>query len=46
MKDRRKVFDTYPIYLKHTLFQDEENTKKMRLLEVAQRFFVYDKFRE
>lgn len=46
MNERRKVFDTYPIYLKHTIFQDEENTKKMRALEVAQRFFIYDRFRE
>lgn len=22
---KREVFDQYPIYLKHTLFQDEEN---------------------
>ena len=46
IKDRRKIFDSYPIYLKHTIFQDEENTKKIRLLEVSQRFFIYDKFRE
>jgi hypothetical protein len=25
---------------------DEENMKKVRKLEVAQRFFIYDKFRE
>ncbi|CAD8056088.1 unnamed protein product [Paramecium primaurelia] len=35
-----------PIYLKSTLFHDDENTKKLRQCEVAQRFFVYDKFRE
>ncbi|CAD8077631.1 unnamed protein product [Paramecium sonneborni] len=46
IKDRRKVFDTYPTYLKSTLFHDDENTKKLRQCEVAQRFFVYDKFRE
>lgn len=46
ISDRRKVFDAYPIYLKHTLFHDEENTKKMRQMEVSQRFFVYDRFRE
>jgi hypothetical protein len=41
-----KVFDSYPIYLKHTIIHDEENMKKVRKLEVAQRFFIYDKFRE
>lgn len=46
IEERRKVFNKYPIYMKHTLFQDEENSKKMRQMEVAQRFFVYDKFRE
>ncbi|CAD8158036.1 unnamed protein product [Paramecium pentaurelia] len=46
IKDRRKIFDSYPIYLKSTLFHDDENTKKLRQCEVAQRFFVYDKFRE
>lgn len=46
IKERRKVFDAYPIYLKNTLFHDEENTKKLRTLEVANRFFVFDKFRE
>ncbi len=42
----RQVFDTYPIYLKHTLFHDDENMKKVRDLEVSQRFFIYDKYRE
>ncbi len=31
----RKVFDTYPIYLKHTVFHDDENMKKVRALEVS-----------
>jgi len=42
----RKIFDSYPIYLKHTIVHDEENMKKVRTLEVAKRFFIYDKFRE
>ncbi|EAS06282.3 transmembrane protein, putative (macronuclear) [Tetrahymena thermophila SB210] len=46
LKEKRKVFDTYPVYLKHTLFMNDENMKKVRELEVAQRFFVYDKLRE
>jgi len=35
IKDRRKQFDQYPIYLKSTLLHDDENTKKLRTLEVA-----------
>lgn len=44
-EDKAK-FDAYPIYLKHTLFHNEEQFAKIRKLEVAHRFFVYDKFRE
>ena len=44
--DSRNNFDTYPIFLKHTLFHNEEKFEKIRKLEVAHRFFVYDKFRE
>ncbi|EGR30496.1 hypothetical protein IMG5_130470 [Ichthyophthirius multifiliis] len=46
LKEKRKIFDTFPVYLKHTLFMKDENMKKVRELEVAQRFFVYDKLRE
>jgi len=42
----RKIFDTYPIYLKHTLMHEDEQMKKIRQLEVPQRFFIYDKYRE
>lgn len=35
IRDRRKIFDSYPIYLKSTLLHDDENTKKLRTLEVA-----------
>lgn len=46
-KLKREIFDAYPIYLKHTLFHnDDENMIKVRKLEVSQRFFVYEKFRE
>jgi len=44
--DARNNFDSYPIFLKHTLFHNEEKFEKIRKLEVAHRFFVYDKFRE
>jgi hypothetical protein len=43
---KRDVFNTYPIYLKHTLLHDDADMKKVRTLEIAQRFFVFDKFRE
>lgn len=42
----RRIFEKYPIYLKHTLFYDEEVLKRMRNKDVVERFFVYDKFRE
>lgn len=42
----RLVFDTYPIYLKHTLFFNDDTMKKVRNLEVSQRFFAYDKLKE
>ena len=42
----RAVFDTYPVYLKHSLLHDDETMKKVRVLEVSQRFFAFDKFRE
>ena len=45
-EDNREKFDSYPIFLKHTLFHNEEKFDKIRKLEVAHRFFVYDKFRE
>ena len=42
----RRIFEKYPIYLKHTLFYDEEVLQRMRNKDVVERFFVYDKFRE
>lgn len=42
----RVNFDKYPIYLKHTLYHDDEHMKKARTLETSHRFFVYDKFKE
>jgi ribosomal protein L12E/L44/L45/RPP1/RPP2 len=44
--ENKEKFDTYPYFLKHTLFHNEEKFEKIRKLEVAHRFFVYDKFRE
>lgn len=42
----RVSFDKYPIYLKHTLYHDDEHMKKARTLETSHRFFVYDKFKD
>jgi len=44
--ENREKFENYPIFLKHTLFHNEEKFEKIRKLEVAHRFFIYDKFRE
>jgi len=44
--ENRKSFDQYPIYLKHTLYHDDEHMKKARTLETSHRFFVYDKFKD
>lgn len=46
LNERRKEFEKYPIYLKHTLLHDDENTKKLRKCDVSNRFMVFDKFRE
>ena len=40
-------FDSYPIYLKHTLFHNEdENVMQVREMEVGQRLYVFDKIKE
>lgn len=42
----REKWESLPIFFKHTLFHNEEKMGKIRKLEVAHRFFIYDKFRE
>ena len=37
----REAFDKYPIYLKHTLFYNGEDYKKVRGLECCSRFMAY-----
>jgi tetratricopeptide (TPR) repeat protein len=44
--ENHEKFENYPMFLKHTLFHNEEKMKKIRSLEISHRFFVYDKFRE
>lgn len=46
IESERNNFDNYPIYLKHTLYHDDEHMKKTRTLEVSHRFFIYDKFKD
>lgn len=43
---QREKFNSYPVFLKHSLFYDEENMQKLRSMEISQRFFIYDRFRE
>lgn len=42
----RKIFDSYPIYLKHSLFHNDETMHTIRKKDIVERFFAYDKFRE
>ena len=42
----REIFNTYPIYLKHTLFFNGEDYKKVREIECCSRFMPYEKLRE
>ena len=42
----RKIFNAYPIYLKHTIYPTDEKIGKVRNLEISQRFFCFDNFKE
>lgn len=42
----RQQFDQYPIYLKHTLFYNGEDYKKVRSFECCSRFLAYEELRE
>jgi hypothetical protein len=44
--EARRKFDSYPIYLQQTVFNDDENMARIRRLEIGQRFFFYDTCRE
>ena len=43
---KRSLFNKYPIYLQETLFFNDEQMKKLRKLEIPQRFFLCDEWRE
>ena len=34
----REKYNSYPVYLKHTIFHDDENMRKFRTLEISHRF--------
>ena len=36
----REVWDTYPIYLKHTVFHESEDWDTARKMEIGHRFFI------
>jgi tetratricopeptide (TPR) repeat protein len=42
----REIFNTYPIYLQHSLFFNGEDYKKVRGIECCSRFLPYEKLRE
>lgn len=43
---KRDVWDTYPIYLQHTVFQEGGDMDKIRKMEIGHRFFIVDHFKE
>lgn len=43
---KRQKFNNYPLYLQETLFFNDEQLKKLRKVEISQRFFVCDDWRE
>ena len=42
----RQIFNTYPIYVKHTLFYNGEDYQKVRSFECCSRFLAYEELRE
>ena len=43
---KRQKFNNYPLYLQETLFFNDEQLNKLRKVEISQRFFVCDDWRE
>ena len=46
LREDRKIFDQYPIYLKHSLYIHDEQLNKLRTMEINQRFFAQDELKE
>ena len=45
-KEKRKIFNSYPIYLKHSVLFEGDDFNKIREMELLQKFQVYDDLRE
>lgn len=45
-RQKRLKFDQYPIYLQETLFYNDIKLSRLRKMEISQRFFVCDEWRE
>ena len=43
--NNRKKFNQYPIYLKNTIFHNDEETIKLRELSATERAFIWDKYK-
>lgn len=41
----RDVWNSYPTYLKHTVFYTNKDYRKARALEIGHRIFLLDKFK-
>lgn len=44
-KSSRKKFNEYPIYLRNTIFHNDEETLKLRELSITERAFIWDKYK-
>jgi hypothetical protein len=42
----REKWNSYPQFLKHTIFHTGEDVQKARLMEIGHKFFIVDKLRE
>lgn len=43
---KRAKFNNYPSYLKETLFHDDQSMKRLRGLEISEKFFLGEDWRE
>lgn len=41
----RKKFNEYPIYLRNTVFHNDDETLKLRELSITERAFIWDKYK-
>lgn len=45
VEHNRKIFNSYPIYLKNSIFHNDEDTIKLRQLSITEKSFIWDKYR-